>query len=68
MVEENRVAEFTARANEYLHDTSLSPKEYELSSTVLQSYAQYSQSPARTLCSVVTVDPKSTASNSSKTD
>jgi hypothetical protein len=29
MVEENRVAELTARANEYLHDTSLSPKEYE---------------------------------------
>ena len=29
MVEENQVAELTARANEYLHDTSLSPKEYE---------------------------------------
>ena len=29
MVEENRVAELTAKANEYLHDTSLSPKEYE---------------------------------------
>jgi hypothetical protein len=29
MVEENRAAELSAKANEYLHDTSLSPKEYE---------------------------------------
>ena len=29
MVEENQVVELTTRANEYLHDTSLSPKEYE---------------------------------------
>ncbi|QSG01743.1 hypothetical protein [Natranaeroarchaeum sulfidigenes] len=29
MIEENRAAELSEKANEYLHDTSLSPEEYE---------------------------------------